>query len=48
MCKKTKEILWEELGDILLEAECCKENNSYVIDCIFDGAYVPHWKGRLE
>lgn len=46
--KKTEEILWEELGDMLLDAECYKENNSYVIDCIFGGAYIPHWEGWLE
>lgn len=46
--KKTEKILWEELGDMLLDVDYYQKNNKYVIDCIFGGAYIPHWEGWLE
>lgn len=45
--KKTAEeiedIIWEEIGDYLLDYQIYEENNRWVIDCMFAGAYVPSW-----
>ena len=41
-------ILWEEIGDYLLDYEIYEENNLWVIDCMFAGNYVPYWDGWCE
>jgi len=41
-------ILWEEIGDYLLDYEVYEENNHWVIDCMFAGNYVPYWDGWCE
>ena len=43
-----EEILWEEIGDYLLDYEIYEENNHWVIDCIFAGNYIPYWDGWDE
>lgn len=43
------DIIWEELGEYMLEApEYYEENGTWVIDCIFAGYYIPGWDGWLE
>ena len=34
-------IIWEEIGDYLLDYQVYKEDNHWVVDCIFAGYYVP-------
>jgi len=41
-------ILWEEIGDYLLDYEIYEEDNHWVIDCMFAGNYVPYWDGWCE
>lgn len=38
-------ILWEEIGDYLLDYKVYEENNRWAIDCVFAGFYVPYWDG---
>lgn len=40
-----EEILWEEIGDYLLDCEIYPEKGEWVIDCMFGGNYVPYWDG---
>lgn len=49
---KTKEIadeiekiIWEEIGDYLLDCEIYEEDGHWFIDCMFGGNYVPYWDG---
>ena len=36
--------LWEEFGDMLLEApQIYKDGESWVVDCMFGGYYCPEW-----
>lgn len=41
-------ILWEEIGDYLLDYEIYKEDDHWLIDCMFGGNYVPYWDGWCE
>lgn len=41
-------IIWEEIGDYLLDYQIYQEDNRWVIDCIFGGNYVPYWDGWRE
>jgi len=38
-------IIWQEIGNYLLDYQVYKENNQWIIDCMFAGYYVPHWNG---
>lgn len=38
-------ILYDEIGDYLLDAQVYPENNKYVIDVMFGGAFIPYWDG---
>lgn len=38
-------IIWEEIGDYLLDCEIYKEGEHWAIDCMFAGNYVPYWDG---
>lgn len=40
-----EEIIWEEIGDYLLDYEIYEENGHWVVDCMFAGYYVPYWDG---
>ena len=42
------EIIWEEIGDYLLDYEIYKEDNHFVVDCIFAGICIPYWDGWQE
>lgn len=41
-------IIWEEIGDYLLEYSIYKEDNRWTVDCVFGGNYVPYWDGWNE
>ena len=41
-------IIWEEIGDYLLDYEIYKEGDYWAIDCMFGGNYVPYWDGWNE
>lgn len=42
-------VLWQELGDMLLDDESrIEEDGTHCIDVIFGGNYVPHWDGWEE
>ena len=41
-------LIWEEIGDYLLDYQIYQEDNRWVIDCIFGGNYVPYWDGWAE
>ena len=43
-----EDIIWEEIGDYLLDYQIYQEDNHWVIDCIFCGNYVPYWDGWVE
>ena len=43
-----EDIIWEEIGDYLLDYQIYQEDNHWVIDCIFGGNYVPYWDGWAE
>lgn len=38
-------IIWEEIGDYLLDYQIYKEGEHWAVDCMFGGAYVPYWDG---
>ena len=38
-------IIWEEIGDFLLECDCYEENGGWTISAVFGGYYVPDWDG---
>lgn len=42
------EILWDEIGDYLLDYEIYEEGDCWAIDCMFAGNYVPYWDGWNE
>lgn len=45
LADQVDEIIWEELGDYMLDGpEYYEENGMYVIDCMFAGYYVPEWE----
>jgi hypothetical protein len=39
------EILWDEIGDLLLDCEIYEEDGEWNIDVMFGGYYVPYWDG---
>lgn len=41
-------IIWEEIGDYLLDCQIYKEDEHWVIDCMFAGNYVPYWDGWAD
>ena len=41
-------IIWEEIGDYLLDYEIYEEDGHWVVDCMFAGNYVPYWDGWTE
>lgn len=41
-------IIWEEIGDYLLDYDIYEENGHWVIDCMFGGNYIPEWEGWRE
>ena len=44
-----EEIIWEEIGDYLLDdLQIYEEDNSWAINCMFAGHYVPYWDGWRE
>ncbi len=43
-----EEILWEEIGDYLLDYEIYEEGDCWAIDCMFGGNYIPYWDGWNE
>ena len=45
IANKVKDIIWDELGDYLLDADVYPCYDCYVIDCMFGGKYVPEWDG---
>ena len=40
-----EDIIWEEIGDYLLDCKIYEENNRWAIDCMFAGICVPYWDG---
>ena len=40
-----EDIIWDEIGDYLLDCEIYEEGNHWAIDCMFAGNYVPYWDG---
>lgn len=45
LAEEVNEIIWEELGDYLLDCEVYEEDGEWVIDCMFGGYFVPEWDG---
>lgn len=45
MADKIDKIIWEEIGDYLLDYQVYEENDKWAIDCMFGGYYVPEWDG---
>ena len=45
---KIDDMIWEEIGDYLLDYEIYEENDHWVVDCMFGGNYVPYWDGWCE
>ena len=43
-----EEILWDEIGDYLLDCEFYEENGRFTINAMFGGYYVPDWDGWDE
>lgn len=41
-------ILWDEIGDYLLDYEIYEEDGHWVVNCLFAGNYVPYWDGWDE
>lgn len=41
-------IIWEEIGNYLLDYEIYKDGECWAIDCMFGGNYVPYWDGWCE
>ena len=41
-------IIWDEIGDYLLDCKIYEEDNHWAIDCMFAGNYVPYWDGWSE
>lgn len=51
MAKAIEDIIWEEIGDFMLDAPevyQCKYSKEWVIDCMFGGAYIPEWDGTWD
>jgi len=40
-----KNVIFDEIGDYLLDYNIYPENDHWVVDCMFGGAYVPYWDG---
>ena len=43
-----EDIIWNEIGDYLLDVQFIENDDSYEINCMFAGNYVPKWNGWLE
>ena len=43
--EKTEEIVWKEIGDMLLDSLTYEEDGDNVIDVMFGGYYIPCWDG---
>ena len=41
-------IIWEEIGDYLLDCEIYEDGDCWEINCMFAGNYVPYWDGWNE
>ena len=48
LAEEVNEIIWEELGDYLLDCEVYEDNEEWAIDCVFGGYFVPDWDGWLD
>lgn len=48
IAEEIDDIIWEEMGDYLLDCEIYEEGDHWVIDCLFSGNYVPYWDGWNE
>ena len=47
VAEEVEEILWEEIGDYLLDSEIYKDaaGDCWLVDVMFGGAYIPYWDG---
>lgn len=43
-----EDIIWNEIGDYLLDVQFIENDDCYEINCMFAGNYVPKWNGWLE
>lgn len=43
-----EDIIWDEIGDYLLDCEIYEDDGLWVIDCMFAGYYIPYWDGWCE
>lgn len=43
--EKTGEVVWNEIGDMLLDILTYEEDGDNIIDVMFGGYYVPCWDG---
>lgn len=48
LAEKVEDIIWDEIGDYLLDYEIYEEDSKWVIDCMFAGNYIPYWDGWLD
>lgn len=40
-----EDIVWEEIGDFLLDCYVYEDGDHYCLDVIFGGYYIPEWDG---
>ena len=45
LADEIENIIWEEIGDYLLDCLVYEEGDHWVVDCMFGGSYVPYWDG---
>lgn len=48
IANEIENIIWNEIGDYLLDYKIYEQGNYWVIDCMFAGNYVPYWDGWSE
>ena len=41
-------VIWEEIGDLLLDCFVDEDEDGKYADVMFGGCYVPHWDGWYE
>lgn len=42
------DIIWQEIGDYLLDCEIYEDDDHWCVDVVFAGNYVPYWDGWCE
>ena len=45
IAREAEDIIWNELGDYLLDVQVYEMNGQWCVDVMFGGLYVPGWDG---